>query len=92
MVFTTPTQAEFDKWILKENEIVCENNVLWHEECTKDHQLIWSSFLHFRNVGVFAFYEKNYEFENNEQLNVKALGFFGNIFTLEDEKLWEILN
>lgn len=28
MVFTTPTQAEFDKWILKENEIVCENNVL----------------------------------------------------------------
>lgn len=54
MVFTTLTQAEFDKWILKENEIVCENNVLWHEECTKDNQQIWSTSSHLRSVGIFA--------------------------------------
>jgi hypothetical protein len=91
MVFTTPSKDEFDKWILKEYGIVCENNG-WYEECTKDNQLIWSSSSHFRNVGIFASYEKDIKFQNGEQLTLRTFGIFGNLFMMKDGKVWGILN
>ncbi|USK42250.1 hypothetical protein [Cytobacillus oceanisediminis] len=91
MVFTTPTMVEFDKWILKENGIICDN-IGWNEECTKDNQLIWSSSSHFKNVGIFASYEKSIEFQNGEQLTFRTLGIFGTLFPLRNGKIWEILN
>lgn len=91
MVFTTPTMDEFDKWILKENGIICDN-IGWNEECTKDNQLIWSSSSHFKNVGIFASYEKSIEFQNGEQLTFRTLGIFGTLFPLRNGKIWEILN
>lgn len=59
MVLTTPTKDEFDKWILTEIGIVC-NNIGWNEECTKDNQIVWSSSSHFRNAGIFASYETDF--------------------------------
>ncbi|WP_419865717.1 hypothetical protein [Bacillus dakarensis] len=91
MVFTTPTKDEFDKWILNEHGIVCEN-IGWEEECTKDNQLIWNSSSHFKNVGIFASYEKDFKIQNGEQTTFRVLGIFGNLFMMKDGKVWEILN
>ncbi|GAB3068567.1 hypothetical protein [Virgibacillus ainsalahensis] len=91
MVFTTPTNAKFDKWILKENGIVC-NDEGWNEKCIKDNREIRSNSSHFRNAGIFASYEKNFEFDNGEQTTYRALGIFGNLFPMKNGRVWEILN
>ncbi|MDM5227249.1 hypothetical protein QUF73_13655 [Cytobacillus sp. NJ13] len=91
MVLTTPTKDEFDKWILTENGIVC-NNIGWNEECTKDNQIIWSSSSHFRNAAIFASYESDFEFQNGEQFTFRILGIFGTFFKMKDGNIWGILN
>lgn len=91
MLFTTPTKEEFDKWILKEDGIVCDN-LGTGEECTKDNQLIWEDSSHFRDMGIFASYEKRLELENGNQSTHRVMGIYGNLFFIKDGKVWEILN
>ncbi|MFD2681798.1 hypothetical protein [Bacillus seohaeanensis] len=91
MVLTTPNKDEFNRRVLKENGIVCVDEGR-NEGCTKDNQLIWSSSSHFKDVGIFASYEKNFEFENGKQITSRTLGIFSNLFTMKDGKVWGILN
>jgi hypothetical protein len=91
MVVTTPAKEEFDKWLLEENGIVCDQNG-WDRVCTKDNQLIRSSSSHFRNVGIFASYERDFEFEGGKQVTYRTLGIFGQLFVMKGGPVWEILN
>lgn len=91
LVFTTPTEAELNQWVLKENGIVCKNGD-GNEECTKDGQLPGGSSSHFRNAGIFTSHEKNFTFENGEKITFRTLGILGNTIKMKDGTLWDTLN
>ncbi len=74
MVLTTPTKDEFDKWILTENGIVC-NNIVWNEECTKDNQIIWNSSSHFRTLAYLPPMRRILNFKTVSNSLLELLGY-----------------
>ncbi|RLL48543.1 hypothetical protein D8M04_03350 [Oceanobacillus piezotolerans] len=93
MIFTNPSKADYNQWILKENGIEC-NGEDQDEKCIKDNKeiRIKNNSSHFRNTGLFSSYEKYVEFENGEKITIRLFGVFGNLFPMDDGILWEILN
>ncbi len=93
MVITNPSKAEFNRWILRENGIVCKDEGQ-NEKCMRNDQemVIKNSSYHLRNIGIFSSFEGDFEFVKGEQIEVKILGIFGNVYPMEDGLLWEIVN
>ena len=92
LVTTTPSKEKFDKWILQEHGINCEVDLNFRNICYKDDKEIDFRSSHFRNTGLFASYEKNYEFETGERITIRTLGELGTLFKMNEGFWWEILN
>lgn len=90
MSFTTPTQQEFDKWIMKEHQIQCDNE--GEGTCTKGQREVWLSSFHLKNMAVIASYENVYIFENGEERTYRTIGIGGQFFSVKEGALWGVLN
>ena len=88
MWFTTPSNTEFDQWLIATNGLDCNSNQI----CSLDNIMISSSTSNLSNFGVYATYEKEFGFENGEKLTVRTLGVFNKMLTIEDERVWEIID
>ncbi|TMU85821.1 hypothetical protein FGG79_11515 [Bacillus sp. BHET2] len=91
MDYTSPTSEEMEQWMMDENDIVCTEDG-GVKDCMKNDQAIWGRSGHFRNVGFFSSYERNYEYDTGEQMTFRTFGFLGMIIRMEDGRVWELVN
>ncbi|WML56251.1 hypothetical protein [Neobacillus sp. PS2-9] len=89
MNLTRPSNEKLDSWIKNEYGLQCNYKGL--VGCIKDNKkIIHSSQL--RNIGIFASYEVELDYENDKKTTIRILGVFGTIYKMKDGVLWEILN
>ncbi|MCA1057739.1 hypothetical protein LCL96_02275 [Rossellomorea aquimaris] len=89
--YKSPTSDEFEQWMLKENDIECTENG-GVKKCMKNNRVIWGRSGHYRNVGFFSSYERDYEYDTGEQITFRTFGFLGKIIPMEDGRIWGIVN
>lgn len=87
MGITSPTEATFNKWIQGNLKITCEERYCFKE----DEQLILTS-SHIRNAIVFSSYEQQFESSNGKKITIRTVGVFGQVFKMENNELWEMVN
>ncbi len=88
MVVTTPSKEAFNMWVSSKYNIECKED----GNCFKKGNLIRFDSSHFRNVGLFASYEQQFENADGEEITIKTLGVFGCFLEIDNSKLWGILN
>ncbi|WP_226673345.1 hypothetical protein [Rossellomorea aquimaris] len=89
--YTSPTSEEMEQWMMEENGVECTIDA-GVRYCMKNNQEIRGRSGHFRNVGFFSSYERNYEYDTGEQVTFRTFGFLGKIYPMKDGRVWRIVN
>jgi len=94
MIFTNPSETKFHQWIQEEYDLECRLTGQHFDYCLNDgkEMRLTSSAYSFKNTGIYSTNKRELVFENGDKIAIRVLGVFGMLFSMEDGKLWEILN
>lgn len=89
MAFSTPSNSQFERWFEEKYHIICNNENGW---CDQNGKELFHRSSHIKNAFIFVSYEKTFKDEHGKTYILRALGIFNTIISVEEGKLWELLN
>lgn len=90
MFISTPSKNNVEDWVYENYGYNCDR----YGVCQKDNIEVLVIAEHYRNAGIFISLERSIELPENsvETETIRAFGIFNNIYKIEDNPFWRIVN